>query len=129
MKLLPLFLLSFLLCCSDPFHINTRQEPPPIKDTPPTALYLESSNEPCVFNRDCPFHERCQCRGECFCRVGIRGSGVVGVTSCTNSDDCESSLCIEGIGGNFCSGPCMEDSECGGMFPVCSIRGEICVIR
>jgi hypothetical protein len=87
---------------------------------------------PCTFNRECPSTERCECNnGDCACRVGARGTGQNGVTSCEAGNDCESSLCVEGQGGAYyCSGECDAAADCKSKLPVCSniaFIGKICV--
>lgn len=87
---------------------------------------------PCTFNSDCPAAERCECdeTAGCFCRTGARGTGVSGVDPCDGGNQCASSLCVEGNGGYYCSGPCTSPSDCGPRLPLCSdiaFIGQICV--
>jgi len=44
-------------------------------------------------------------------------------SSCVTGADCTSGHCIEddiAPGRRYCTGPCMFDTECGGMAPLCS---------
>lgn len=90
------------------------------------------SGAACVFNDDCPAAERCECDEAtgCFCRTGMRGTGVSGVDTCTDGNDCATSLCVEGSDGMFyCSGPCATDMDCGPALPRCidvATLGRIC---
>jgi hypothetical protein len=92
-----------------------------------------SSEAACSFNSDCPVRERCECTEAdgCRCLIGERGTGVSGVDTCVDGNDCESSLCIEGNGGNYyCSGPCATNADCGPTMPLCasiSMVGRICI--
>lgn len=90
------------------------------------------SNQDCTFNADCPATERCECLLDegCFCRVGLRGTGQSGVDVCVDGNDCESSLCVEGNDDYYCSGPCVDDEDCGPALPVCAdiaFLGRVCV--
>lgn len=97
------------------------------------AVDAGSSGLLCSFNTDCPEAERCACDevAGCTCERGPRGTGVLGVDTCTSGDDCESSLCLEGPGDVlYCSGPCDDDADCGGVLPVCAdiaFVGRICI--
>lgn len=92
-----------------------------------------SSEAPCTFNRDCIEAERCECDEAtgCFCRRGARGDGQSGVDACVDGNGCESSLCVEGPGGDYyCSGECVDAGDCGPMLPVCAdiaFLGRVCV--
>jgi len=87
----------------------------------------------CSFNADCQRALRCACTEEdgCACAEGTRGTGQSGVDSCTSGDDCATSLCLEGPGDELiCSGPCVDDDDCGGALPVCAeiaFVGRICI--
>ncbi len=91
------------------------------------------SHAVCTFNRDCPSTERCACDEAtgCFCETGARGTGVNGVDACASSNDCASSVCVQGQGGAYvCSGECASNADCGGKLPLCSdiaFVGKICV--
>ncbi|MCA9582511.1 MAG: hypothetical protein KC416_12000, partial [Myxococcales bacterium] len=41
----------------------------------------DAGSQACTFNRDCRINQRCECSEAtgCVCRVGIRGTGQVGV--------------------------------------------------
>jgi hypothetical protein len=86
----------------------------------------------CTFNRECVAADRCACdvKTGCFCELGARGSGENGVTPCTSSNDCKSSLCVEGMGGiSYCSDECESAAQCGAMLPRClevTLIGRIC---
>ncbi len=86
----------------------------------------------CTFNRQCVAEARCACDEQtgCFCELGPRGTGKNGVDPCTSSNDCQSSLCVEGPGGiSYCSDECDTVAQCGGMLPRCldvSFIGRIC---
>lgn len=92
-----------------------------------------SSNLGCTFNADCPDHERCECDIEtgCICRIGVRGTGVNGVDTCEDGNDCASSLCVEGQNATYyCSDECDTSDDCGEHLPVCSnvaFVGRICI--
>ncbi len=79
--------------------------------------------EECAFNRECKAALRCECDEDtgCFCKPGPRGTGKVGVDSCTSGNDCESSICVDGptAGESICSDECKDDTECGGKLPRC----------
>jgi hypothetical protein len=87
----------------------------------------------CTFNSDCPSDQRCECdeMTGCFCRPGVRGTGQSGVDPCTDGNDCQTSLCVEGQGGqSYCSGPCQTDADCGAQLPSCADiagLGRICI--
>ncbi|HEY3356732.1 MAG TPA: hypothetical protein VGQ83_26005 [Polyangia bacterium] len=96
----------------------------------------DASNAACTFNADCPAAERCECSEAlgCFCHLGARGTGVSGVDPCTDGNDCATSLCVEGNGAFYCSGPCTCagacPAECGPQLPVCAsiaFVGQICI--
>jgi len=92
----------------------------------------DASNAPCTFNDDCPAAERCECDevAGCFCRTGPRGTGVCGVDSCVDGNDCQTSLCVEGTGAYYCSCPCTGPGSCGPQLPVCASiagLGKICI--
>ena len=47
-----------------------------------------------------------------------------------DGNDCESSLCVEGTDGYYCSGPCTQAADCGPALPLCediALLGPICV--
>lgn len=86
----------------------------------------------CSFNRECIASERCECvDGDCVCKPGKRGTGKSGIDMCTDGNDCESSVCLEGPGDVlYCSGECATGKDCGGVLPTCSeiaLLGKICV--
>ncbi|QRK12924.1 hypothetical protein JQX13_24575 [Archangium violaceum] len=86
----------------------------------------------CTFNSECPVDERCECDESegCMCLTGRRGAGRPGMDACTSGNDCESSLCVEGWGGYYCSGQCYTDTDCGPQLPICSsiaFIGNICI--
>ena len=90
------------------------------------------SRSACTFNSDCPADERCECDESegCLCLTGPRGTGRSGVDACVSGNDCESSLCVEGWGGDFCSGPCTSATDCGPRLPLCAsiaFIGDICI--
>lgn len=90
------------------------------------------SGASCTFNSDCPCSERCECDEStgCFCLTGPRGTGKSGIDSCDGGNQCESSLCVEGWGGFYCSGSCATAAECGPKLPLCTnvaFIGKICV--
>lgn len=93
---------------------------------------LTSSNTACTFNADCVSYERCECTevDGCMCKVGARGTGRNGIDTCTDGNDCESSLCVEGPSSEYyCSGPCMSAMDCTGQLPRCidvATLGRIC---
>ena len=87
---------------------------------------------PCTFNRDCTADRRCECEEEtgCFCLPGVRGTGQSGVDPCTDGNDCESALCIEGIDQFYCSDECEDEDGCEANLPVClgiAFLGRVCV--
>lgn len=91
-----------------------------------------SSNLACSFNDDCPAAERCECDEAtgCFCRLGARGTGVNGVDTCEDGNDCASAVCVEGNGAYYCSGECVDGDDCGPQLPVCAdiaFVGRICI--
>ena len=99
----------------------------PDPETPVGGSRLE-----CTFNSDCPCDERCECDESvgCQCLTGTRGTGRAGIDTCSNGNDCESSLCAEGWSGDYCSGPCESSMECGPRLPVCAsiaFIGRICI--
>ncbi len=74
----------------------------------------------CAFNRDCQLALRCECdEGACACQAGARGTGKNGVDTCTSGNDCESSMCVEGPSGSFCSDECEDNADCTGNLPRC----------
>ncbi|MBX3196830.1 MAG: hypothetical protein KF894_01635 [Labilithrix sp.] len=89
----------------------------------------------CAFNRECQAALRCECDEAtgCFCKPGPRGTGKVGVDTCTSGNDCESSICIDGPTDDemICSDECQDETECGGKLPRCiaivGIPEPICV--
>jgi hypothetical protein len=88
--------------------------------------------EACTFNADCARDLRCECvDGNCACQAGTRGCGASGVDGCNDGNDCVTALCVEGSGGAFvCSGPCVDDDDCGAALPVCAdiaFVGRICI--
>lgn len=88
--------------------------------------------EACTFNADCARDLRCACvDGDCACQTGTRGCGANGVDACEDGNDCVTALCVEGRGGAFfCSGPCVDDDDCGVALPVCAdiaLVGRICI--
>jgi hypothetical protein len=76
---------------------------------------------------------RCGCSEEdgCACEAGARGTGENGVDLCDDSEDCQSAVCAEDADGTFtCSGPCVDDGDCGPRLPRCAdiaFVGRICV--
>ncbi len=86
----------------------------------------------CTYNRECVAEARCACDEQtgCFCELGPRGTGKVGVDTCTSGDHCSSSLCVEGPGGvSYCSDECTTVAQCGGVLPRCievTFLGRIC---
>lgn len=107
--------------------------PSDVPSDAPSDAEASGSHSVCVFNRECPATERCACdvATGCFCETGPRGTGVNGVDACVTSNDCASSVCVEGPGGAYvCSGECAGSADCGGKLPVCSniaFVGKICV--
>lgn len=99
------------------------------------AVDAQSTNKNCTFNADCIASERCECTESagCFCKVGARGTGKAGIDTCTDGNDCESALCLEGPKyqkSYYCSGPCSSAADCTKMLPVCSniaFVGKICI--
>ncbi len=86
----------------------------------------------CAFNRECTRAARCECvDGNCACALGPRGTGKIGVDSCTSGNDCESSVCLEGPNDALvCSDECTTNDDCGGSLPQCTdvaLLGRICV--
>ena len=86
----------------------------------------------CTFNRDCPADQRCGCTEAdgCACEDGPRGTGVNGVDTCTDGNDCASSLCVEGTDAFYCSDACETDADCGPALPACiyvTFIGQVCV--
>ena len=86
----------------------------------------------CTFNRDCPADQRCGCTEAegCACEDGVRGTGVNGVDTCTDGNDCASSLCVEGADAYYCSDVCTTDADCGPALPVCAdiaFVGRVCI--
>lgn len=84
----------------------------------------------CSFNRECLASERCECSESngCRCATGPRGAGALGA-SCTNGNDCASSLCVEGPMGFVCSDECSSNAQCSGVLPRCvsvATLGMIC---
>jgi hypothetical protein len=100
-------------------------------DDAAAAIDARGSGATCSFNEDCLADERCQCAGGvCACVVGVRGTGVAGVSACVSGDDCASGLCLEGPGGGLlCSAPCRVSAECPAALPRCldvALVGRIC---
>jgi hypothetical protein len=63
--------------------------------------------------------------------TGVRGTGQLGVDTCTDSNDCASALCVEGpVDGTFyCSDECTDDGDCAGQLPRCidiAFVGRVC---
>jgi hypothetical protein len=90
--------------------------------------------EPCAFNRECADGDRCECDEAtgCFCRQGARGTGQIGVDTCTDGNDCVSAVCVEGPDSTtyYCSDECASDTDCAGALPICAaiaFVGRICV--
>jgi hypothetical protein len=87
----------------------------------------------CTFNADCGAGLRCGCDEAtgCACEEGARGTGVSGVDTCVDGNDCATSLCVEDSDDTFtCSGPCDDDTDCAERLPVCSdiaFIGRICI--
>ncbi|MCA9608217.1 MAG: hypothetical protein KC619_21555, partial [Myxococcales bacterium] len=88
----------------------------------------------CSFNRDCAAAARCECDEAtgCMCATGTRGTGVNGVDTCTDGNDCASALCVEGPDSVtfYCSDECGTDSDCTGALPRCidiAFVGRVCV--
>lgn len=86
----------------------------------------------CTFNADCPDAERCACTEAdgCACQTGARGTGESGVDACVDGNDCETSLCVEGTDDFYCSGPCVDETDCGPALPVCAdiaFLGRVCI--
>ena len=110
---------------------------PPDDAGGPVDAFVPSSDAaegaPCGFNRDCSATQRCECdvATGCFCMTGVRGTGQVGVDTCTDSNDCASALCVEGpVDGTFyCSDECTGDGDCAGQLPRCidiAFVGTVC---
>lgn len=90
------------------------------------------SGAPCTFNADCPDAERCACTEAdgCACQTGPRGAGQSGVDACVDGNDCATSLCVEGTDDFYCSGPCVDETDCGPALPVCAdiaFLGRVCI--
>lgn len=87
----------------------------------------------CSFNHDCQLALRCECDevAGCACQPGARGTGKNGVDTCTDGNDCESAVCLEGPNDVlYCSDECATPSDCGGVLPVCAdiaFVGRICI--
>jgi hypothetical protein len=98
-------------------------------DASPTADAGAPQGTDCVFNSECATGLRCQ-DPEFTCQPGARGTGQVGVTTCTTGNDCASGVCVEGPSAAFvCSGPCDTNAQCGGLLPRCvnvALLGKIC---
>ncbi len=90
-------------------------------DAAATGLDATTPGGACSFNDDCPADQRCACsNGDCACEVGPRGTGVSGVTACTDGNDCASALCIEGPGNDLvCSSACENSTDCPPTLPRC----------
>ena len=82
----------------------------------------------CFANNECELDARCQDVGApglpvSCCVQGIRGAGMTG-DPCSEADGqltCASSICVmfEGESNGFCSGECLDDSECPASMPRC----------
>jgi hypothetical protein len=88
--------------------------------------------ETCAFNDDCQASLRCGCvEGACVCETGVRGTGQNGIDDCVDGNDCSSSLCVENSSNGYsCSGPCVDDDDCGPQLPLCAdiaFVGRICI--
>ena len=146
MRILPLLLLLAACSGSDPEDTSTTDDTD-VSDTEDSDTNdtedsdTEDTNveecvseaDVCSFNSDCPTDERCGCDETtgCFCECGERGTGVNGVDTCADGNDCASSLCVEGPGGTYyCSDECADDDGCTGALPICSdiaFVGKICI--
>src|SRR5690606_18007756 len=101
---LALFLLSSLVGCDDdPDETDAGTDGgdtdagTPDAGTPDAGDRGDAGMIECVFNSDCPADQRCECADEmCFCQVGERGTGQNGIDTCTDGNDCGSSVCVEG---------------------------------
>ncbi len=99
-----------------------------------TPIESDESNRggACTFNRDCPADQRCGCTEAdgCACEDGARGTGVNGVDTCADGNDCASSLCVEGRDAYYCSDVCNTNEDCGPALPVCAdiaFLGRVCI--
>ena len=143
MRTLPFLLLLAACSGSDPEDSSTTDdtEDSDTEDSDTEDSDTEDTNveecvseaEVCSFNSDCPTDERCGCDETtgCFCECGERGTGVNGVDTCSEGNDCESALCVEGPAGDYyCSGECVDENDCTGALPICSdiaFVGRICI--
>jgi hypothetical protein len=124
MSIIRLTPLLFLLACGGTADSDTTA------DVPSNEANRDGE---CTFNKDCPADQRCECDEAtgCFCATGARGTGQNGVDTCTDGNDCASSLCIEGQGGAFyCSDECETDDDCGEALPTCTdiaFLGRVCI--
>ncbi|TNE92757.1 MAG: hypothetical protein EP330_00645 [Deltaproteobacteria bacterium] len=126
----PRHLLLFAL-----WACGTERTPDPADsgtDTDTVEVPSDESNRDgeCGFNRECPADQRCECTdGLCACSDGARGTGVNGVDSCVDGNDCASSLCVEGADDFYCSDECVDNDDCEAALPVCldvAFVGRIC---
>lgn len=113
-----LAVLLMLAACSDgsPAPVDAAADAAPAD----TASVCTVPNEcPCFSNDDCPDGTRCHSDGtDVYCEPGPRGTGAAG-TVCTNENDCESSLCVEGADTMRCSKTWMSPTECPPELPRC----------
>jgi hypothetical protein len=121
-------LILALAACGGPAN------PDPEPDTDADTVEANEANQDgaCTFNRDCPADQRCACaEGDCACADGPRGTGLSGEDTCESGDDCASSLCLEGADDVLtCSGPCVDEGDCGPLLPVCARitgLGPVCI--
>lgn len=87
----------------------------------------------CLSNHDCPDDEVCGLRKnveddrvDAFCLDPL-GPGAVGAR-CNVAEDCVSGTCTPGPdveGDNLCTALCLDDADCGGVFPLCRLAGII----
>jgi hypothetical protein len=83
--------------------------------------------EECSFNHNCKLALRCECDEDapaeeplCACRPGERGTMKLGESPCTDGNDCESSLCLDGPNDvSTCSDECDTKEDCPANLPVC----------
>ncbi len=127
-------LLALLLACGGPSKATDTAAAGDTADTSVTEVEANPANRDgvCTFNRDCPADQRCGCTETdgCACEDGPRGTGVNGVDTCTDGNDCASALCVEGNDAFYCSDACETDADCGAALPSCtyvSFLGKVCI--
>ncbi len=96
--------------------------PPVVADTSvdTTTACATPGECPCFSNDDCPEGTRCHAASEkeVYCEPGARGTVAPG-GMCTDGDDCDSALCVDGTDTMRCSRTCTDSNQCPVELPRC----------